>query len=322
MIYKIENDLPKNLLRMELMLGNLCNYKCHYCFPGSNTGDMPWPEYSILKTNIKHLLDYYKSKGKDQFHFYLVGGETTLWKDLGKFCRFLKENYNVIIEVSTNATRKIDWWERNGSYFDQVGISVHHEQVKIPHIIEVADLLYEKNVCMCADVLIDPYNFDKCVSNIEQLMQSKHQWPIVAKTVHFNGQHCYTEQQLDYFKSQIKRYPDMDWFRSVSKRFPTNTTVYFKDSETKTVKEDSFLIKNNLNKFKDWTCNLGMDVIKIFSDGRITGNCQQKLFGLDFYHNLYDVEFPKKFNPDFVPVKCSIDICPCPRETIAYKYNE
>lgn len=321
MISKIENDLPKNLLRIELMLGNLCNYKCHYCFPGSNTGDMPWPEYSVLSKNIKHLLDYYKSNGKNLFHFYLVGGETTLWKDLSKFCKFLKENFDVIIEVSTNATRKLDWWEENGSYFDQVGISVHHEQVNIPHIIAVADLLYDKKICLCADVLIDPCHFDKCIDNVEQLTHSKNQWPIIAKTVHFDGEHRYTESQLTYFKDQIKRYPNLDWFYSTSKRQPAHTTVLFSNGETKKVQEDSWLLKNNFNNFKGWTCNLGLDVIKIFSDGRITGNCQQHLFGLDLYSNLYDTNFTEGFNPKFIPVTCSKRICPCPREIITYKVN-
>lgn len=321
MIYKIENDLPKNLLKVELMLGNLCNYKCHYCFPGSNTGDMPWPDNDILKSNIKHLLDYYVSKGKDTFNFYLIGGETTLWKDLENFCQFLKDNFNVTIEISTNATRKINWWERNANNFDQVGISVHHEQVDISHIIEVADLLYSKNVSLCVDVLMDPFYFDKCKNNVEMLTQSKYQWPILAKIVHFDGKHLYTPSQLEYFSDQIKRYPDIEWYHKTTKRDRIFTKIYYVDGKIEIAKDDSFLIKNNLNKFTGWTCNLGIDIIKIFSDGRITGNCQQKLFGLNFYHNLYDKNFIKNFDPDFVPVKCAINVCPCSKETITYKYN-
>jgi organic radical activating enzyme len=321
MICKIENDLPKNLLIIEFMLGNLCNYKCNYCFPGSNEGDKPWPNIDILKSNIKHLLDYYTLQGKDLFHFYLVGGETTLWKDLTEFCSFLKSNYNTNIELSTNATRKIDWWNTNGNYFDQIGISVHHEQANISHIIEVADLLYEKNCCLCVDVLMDPFNFDKCTNIVTQLQNSKHQWPIVAKTVHYNGKHKYTPSQLEYFNDQVKRYPNIDWFNKIQKSVKTHTTITYKNSKTAIVSEDNWLIKNNLNNFKGWTCNLGIDTIKIFSNGDITGNCQQHLYGLDYNYNLYSNDFSKIFNPKFAPVTCLKSICPCPRETITYKVH-
>jgi organic radical activating enzyme len=319
MIVKVDNNIPDNHLRIEYMLGNLCNYKCHYCFPGSNEGDQPWPNIDVVKKNIKHLLDFYTANGKNVFHFYLVGGETTLWKDLPEFCDFVKQNYNCIIEVSTNATRKTDWWDSNGKFFDHVDISVHHQYSNIKHIIEVADLLYEQGVCVCVDVLIDPYHFDKCLDLVEQLKNRKHCWPIIAKTVHFDGSHRYNNEQLEYFYDQVKQYPDMSWFNKTNKKPKVNIFLTHDNENTETVIGDTWLIKNDLNRFKNWSCSLGKDIIKIFSDGRITGNCQQTLFGKETDYLLYSKTFAEDFNPDFVPVTCSKDICPCPRETVAKK---
>ena len=65
MLTRVINSRKSNVLSIEFMLGNLCNYKCSYCFPGSNEGDHPWPDYELLIKNLKHLLDTYKNKGKD-----------------------------------------------------------------------------------------------------------------------------------------------------------------------------------------------------------------------------------------------------------------
>jgi MoaA/NifB/PqqE/SkfB family radical SAM enzyme len=319
MIVKVDNDLPADHLRIEYMLGNLCNYKCHYCFPGSNEGNQVWPDIDIVKQNIKHLLDFYKANGKNVFHFYLVGGETTLWKDLPEFCNYIKSHYNCIIEISTNATRKIDWWKENSKSFDHVDISVHHQYANINHIVEVADLLYEQDICTCLDVLIDPYSFDKCVELVEKLKVGKHLWPILAKTVHFDGTHKYSDSQLEYFNDQVKQYPNIDWYTRTNKK--PKATVFITDINDKvvTTTSDNWLIKNNLNRFKTWSCSLGQDIIKIFPDGRITGNCQQTLFGEARDYMLYSESFKDEFNPKFTSVICSKDICPCPRETVAKK---
>ena len=65
MIIKVENNQPENVLRIEYMLGNTCNQKCNYCFPGSNEGDLPWPELETVKKNLKKVLDHYKNNGKE-----------------------------------------------------------------------------------------------------------------------------------------------------------------------------------------------------------------------------------------------------------------
>jgi organic radical activating enzyme len=322
MIKKIDNNIPNDLVTIEYMMGNLCNYKCHYCFPGSNEGDQPWPDIDIVKKNFSHLLDYYVKNGKKKFHLYLIGGETTLWPQLEEFSGYFRSRYNIILEVSTNATRKINWWEKNFHLFDHIGISVHHEAVKIPHVIEVADLLYAKNVCVCVDVLVDPYAFDKCISFVDSLKQSKNPWPIITKAVHFDGEHRYTDEQLEYFKTDIiKRYPPLSWYHQTNKKTKLELEITYKDGSTERVFNDSWLLRNNLNRFRGWSCNLGLDVIKIFSDGRITGNCQQKLFGLNFDHNLYSENFVESFHPEFRPVKCQQILCPCSREAAIKKYD-
>jgi organic radical activating enzyme len=320
MIVKIENNQPLNVLRIEYMLGNTCNQKCNYCFPGSNEGDRPWPDLETVKTNLSHLLNHYKKAGKEVFNIFFVGGEPTLWDGFLPLCEYLKSKYNCILEISTNGTRGIIWWTKAGRVLDHVNISVHHEYAKVQKIKTLADFLYELGVFVNVDVLMDPAGFDKCVNLVEELSQSKCAWPIIAKVVHFGGESRYTNDQQKYFIDPIKRYPTEEWFKTTIKKPRTEVYVTKTDNTVITTNSDSYLTLNKLNYFKGWNCNLGVDLIKIFHDGRITGNCQQLIYGLDNYENIYNNDFVNTFNPPVIPIMCSKTVCGCNGEIILKKW--
>ena len=319
MIKEIRNNQPDNVLRIEYMPGNLCNYRCNYCFPGSNEGDKPWPDVELVKQNLSHLLSHYARHGKTKSDIFIVGGEPTLWKELENLCLYLKENFDVILEMSTNGSRKVPWWQKNAGYFDHIGVSVHNDFAKLDHIIEVCDALYERGVFVNADVLMDPLCFDKCMDNVEYLKRSKYEWPIIAKIVHYNGQHRYNQTQLKYFQDSIKRYPSPEWYNKTARRSQRLVTITREDEQIIETNDDGWITRNKLNYFKGWKCNLGVDLIKIFPNGTITGNCQQLLYGKDFYYNLHDPNFSEIFNPEIKPVTCSKLICGCNEEVVCDK---
>ncbi len=316
MIKEIFNEYDKNFLKIEFMPGNICNYKCSYCFPGSNEGNMPWPDVDIVKRNISHLLDHYIKNGKDTFELFLVGGEPTIWKKLPDLTKFLKSNYEISISISTNGSCSSSWWGKNSQYYDSIDISVHHESADIDHIIQVADTIYEKNTFVVANVLMDPYHFDKCQSNLENLFLSKQQWPIIAKTVTYNGKTFYDDEQRLYFNNSMKRLPNLEWYYSLRSKPARIKKIWIvkEDDQKEQLPNDRWITLNQLNYFKGWQCNLGVDHIKIQPTGEITGGCFQTLYGLTSSFNLYDENFTTKFFPEIKPVICSKDICSCSNE--------
>jgi len=316
MIKQIIHSQPSDMLRIEYMPGNVCNHKCHYCFPGSNEGNLLWPDVELVKTNLSHLLRHYESQGKTKSNLFIVGGEPTLWKGLEDLCKYLKDNHDIIIEMSTNGTRKLNWWEENAQNFDHVTVSVHREFANVDHLINVCDLLYEKDVVVGADVLMDPDAFDVCTKIVDKLQNSKYNWPIISKVVHFNGTHRYTEEQLEYVKDKRKRFPGEEWYYKRTKKLQTKITI-IKDDDTEVyTTDDSWLIRNQLNYFTGWECNLGLDIIKILPGGRITGNCGQSING---DHYLYEDNFIERFKPTLGPVICSMPVCKCNEETVCAK---
>ena len=65
-IVQVHNPQPKNLLRIEFMIGNTCNFNCWYCFKGSHEGTHRWTDdMEQLVENFKHLFSKYRAVGKE-----------------------------------------------------------------------------------------------------------------------------------------------------------------------------------------------------------------------------------------------------------------
>jgi organic radical activating enzyme len=317
MIKEIINNKPSNVLVIEYGLGNLCNHKCNYCFPGSNEGNMPWPNVESAKRNLDHLMTTYEAAGKNKFELFLVGGEPTLWKDLPNLLRFLKAKHDCVVRIVSNGSRGVDWWKENAHNFDHVEISVHHEFADVAHISEVCDALYNQDTNVVANVLMDPSNFTYCQDIVKQLTESKHEWPILAKAVLYNGVVNYTPEQKTYCEVSIKRMPDMDWYYRTRKIEPESYDVILETDEKKSVKETFFTL-NSICHFYNWSCDLGLSHIRIGFDGCISGNCGQKIYGTDYFY-LYDDAFTEKFNPAIGPVQCKQVQCSCSYEVTISK---
>jgi organic radical activating enzyme len=319
-IVKIDSNTDNSILRIELFFSNQCNYKCWYCFPGSNEGTHLWPELDLVVKNLSALLDYYKKNlNKKVFLLHIIGGEPTLWKELGEFIKHFKENYNCIISTSSNGSRTLRWWNEFGHYFDHVSLSVHHERVDPSHIVKVADILYSKDVWVNAMVLMDPTHWDKCLRILNELKHSKKRWPITASTVDHHTSN-YTDEQKRFFKNSLKRIP-WPWYYLKCKKLPhVLPTLYFSDNTRKKVSHN-WIKLNDQNKFKGWSCNIGIDTIYIDKIGLIRGGCGSPVYNLDSFYNIFDLDFESKFNPDLVPTICKIDVCSGMPETHIRKHK-
>ena len=323
MISAVLNNYPADFLRIEYMLGNICNYKCSYCFPGSNEGDALWPDINITKRNLAHLLRHYQQYGKNKFQFYLVGGEPTMWKELPELAEFLKKEFDAVLNISTNASPSLNWWNRNLKNYDYIEISVHHKFADVEHIKSVADLLYANDVNVVANVLMDPDHFETCQSIVKQLSIDSKPWPIIAKAVLYNGTTRYTDEQKQYFVQQTKRAYDPTWYQKVSREPVVGKRIWIKDLSENFVEipNDSWFAMKDANHFQGWQCNLGVDFLAVHKDGTITGNCRQHLWNRIIYFNLYDQFFTQEFNPSIEPTVCHQKICTCSSEVTIKKRN-
>lgn len=316
-IVEVRSDKKPDHLRIEYMVGNYCNFNCWYCGPYANGGTHRWfDDTDLLLDNFRHLFNHFLARGKTNFELNYVGGEPSLWPDIAVFSKKIKQEFDCAVTITTNGSRTLRWWEENATVFDKIRLSCHPGQVDIDHYIQVCDLIYEKGVALNAMVMMDPTNWDHSVSLIEKCKTSKHKWCVNALEVY--SQHQYTDEQKKYISKNVKRSTNLSYKFRHDKFFFQKPKIVFENGSVQKI-ERNYLSLNDLNRFSGWECNLGIDSINIQKDGRLSGVCGMKLYNKNFYYNIYDKDFSKKFRPELVPVICELDRCYCQPEQLLNK---
>tara|TARA_B100000497_G_C7655222_1_gene394362 strand:- start:140 stop:1111 length:972 start_codon:yes stop_codon:yes gene_type:complete len=298
----------KNHLLFDINLGNLCVWACSYCPAGSHDGSMPWiPADDLIKFLKKAMRFYTESMGKDVFIFNFLGGETSLYKDFSIICAAIKEeaeilNVNTQVEFITNAYRKIDYWKKNASYFDVVKVTHHAENADAEHSTEVCDTLIEHGCHANISIPMIPDLWDKCISDIEIMKQSRNNFHIEAKVLlkdFDTDPYDYTSEQLTIFQKPVRpgsANPNHRYYRISSINNETKKTA------------PGTMMSKGLNYFKGFECWAGVDILKINNNGSLAlgGKCSVKSNGLTD-KTIYDTDI----NFLTQPIICTVDRCTC-----------
>jgi len=312
-IIAVDPNSGKDTLYLQYQFTNTCNYKCWYCWPESHAATHRWPDLELVKKNLSHLINHYKSNGKKKIVINLTGGEPTLWPDLNKFIKYFYEEHDCNFSLITNGSRTLSWWQTYGKYFDRITISVHHESCDTEHINRIADCVYKQGVIVEAQVLMDPYHWDKCKNLITDLKNSKYRWMISVKEILVENQLIYNNDQKKFLEKSVKRKPNFFYHFFNNKLDNKKFTVTHETGYTEKIDYNTIIV-NDWNHFKEWECNLGVDSIFIDFAGKISGTCGEFLYGEPSYHNLHELNFIEKFNPTIKPVICTKEGCYCSPE--------
>ena len=317
-IVEVDNNWKTDVLNIDLILGNYCNYKCWYCWPGSNAGTVKFPDLELLKKNISHLITYYqKNLNKKIFDVHFCGGEPTHWKQFPEFIKFLKENFNCLVSMTSNGSKKLEWWKQNTKYFDRIHLSCHHEFVNLEEYRNLCDYIYDQDVIVSASVMMDPNEWNKCIDIVNYLKKSRRSWTIryveiIDKNVN------YTEEQKALLSKHRARRVNLWYFWKNNKYYRSKVTVSDINGKKYKFQENEILLKK-LNNFYGWECSVGVHWINISMTGVISGTCGQHLYKNDFNYNLYDPNFEKEFNPTLQSTICKKIECLCGIETVMPK---
>lgn len=249
------------------------------------------------------------------------GGEPTMWPSLDVFCREIKKHHNVTITIVTNGSRTIRWWQDNLSTFDDIVLSCHHEEVKLDHFINVADLMFGAGVNVTALMLMSAKHWDKCVSYIEQMRQSKHKWFIEAKPIvdaPGQGMDVYTQDQLNYIDDSIKRLPESEYLLGRMSDMRTHQSVVLFNDDSVALAKPSTIIVNKWNNFKNWKCNVGIESLAIPASGKIFTSCGVNI--INEASNIFDENFSVNEFPKIVT--CPFNECSCQTDTHVTKIKD
>jgi organic radical activating enzyme len=307
----VNNDYD-DMMTIDIMLGNICNYSCHYCHPGSNEGTVSFPKnFELFKKNIGHLIDVYRDYGKKNIRIELTGGEPTLWPNLGNFATFLKKEKQIEhILLVTNGSRTLRWFSEYAEFFDEFHLSLHSEQGDARHICDIASfILNNTNSHVAINVLIDPLNYQQSLHNLNYAISHKDNFLVKTWMLVENGEirKDYSPDQLELFRDKVHKIPSTEYIEDKLKRkiIPdkSNAKVVYDDGTIETYNSYD-LRTNNLHNYSGWLCNLGVDRVCIIN-GEIRGSCGADYLFNQTVLNILDNDFINKFNKSLLqPIEC------------------
>jgi len=304
--------IKENILVVDWWLGNVCNYKCSYCFKGANDGDKRVPNLDSYENNLDYFLN--KIEESNLKAYYIIsGGEPTVYPHLDLILKKIKshKSYNKHLLV-TNGSRTLSWWERNKNLLDEVAISFHIENANLKHILEVCKIIKKSDVTLT--IMMNNTRFDDCVNAHNFFIKNN-----ILEYANLNVKALSTPDSINlmsYTNDQNLFIKSNYYYMCNSKKEQQSNvhvnleTVIGVDKENNIYKVVTNQLAHIDPNFTDWECKIGTEHISITFDGEIRANCREKIF--DKEYNLYkgDLE-SENFNFLNKPVKCTVGRCRC-----------
>jgi len=285
--------IPKyNFFDVDWLIGTICNYNCSYCAPYLHDGKYKFIDIEVAK---KFLLQLKKEKQDKKLVFIISGGEPTIWNGLPEFISLAKEN-NIEIQLITNGSKPIEWWETNGGNIDLLVVSFHWEFGDPKHLEQVCLTLREKfKTHIKVNILLKKEKFEESYKLASKLEKNI---PGIIIELRPLRQH-HGMYLIDYSKEQLDRLKNKNRFGRFLEKHKYQI-VYTNNNEV--FKPDLSIIKKE-NCWKDWECYIGLENLKILFDGTVMrGNCD---LGEPLGNIYTGVTLPTK------PIICNRDFCKC-----------
>ena len=298
-MYKVTSRWPhQNAIKVEWNLGKRCNYDCSYCPSSIHDNTSPHTDIETLKSCVDKLI----TLGKP-IRLSFTGGEPTVhpkFRELIQYCNHVGISW---ISVTTNGTLPYEFYASLN--IDQLVFSLHLEydwQRVYDTMSKVADLTKIKLIAqiMCHhDHMNAAYTlFARCLTAHIPATLRRIRW---------------TEGDHDLFDDMRYHPDDLLWIKKQEATVQGNCVID-KGELGEQIIHANDVIKLHLNKFKDWTCNAGIESLMINWDGDIhRATCRVG----GSLGNIYEGTFVAPTEP----VMCDRNFCTCSADIPLTKYS-
>jgi sulfatase maturation enzyme AslB (radical SAM superfamily) len=304
--YDYFEPVKENAIIIDWAAGNTCNFQCSYCDPACWDGGVPWHDFDNCIRFIDFVWENICVPQNKIMFFNFHGGEPALWPEVTKVCEYIKNiNENNIIRLLTNGTRSTKWWTDKAHLFDLLIVSIHEGQTKKEKIVEKFNQVQKSGINISLHVMMDIAQFDGCVDTYKYLYDNlipdvSLQYKPVRISIRKHELQPYTDIQLATMNSlqrlngspNLKNQSQMQW------RKDGEEPVRVKSIENE-------ILLPQLNDWKDWYCNMGIETLVVQHNGWIKPGSQ--CFKNLKYGNISD----KEYSIPLLPVKCKWDLCGC-----------
>jgi MoaA/NifB/PqqE/SkfB family radical SAM enzyme len=294
-MFKVTSRWPhQGSIKIEWNLGKRCNYDCSYCPSEIHDNTSPHTDIEMLKATVDKLV----TLGKP-IRLSFTGGEPCVhpkFAELVKYCNHVGISW---ISVTTNGTLPYDFYANLP--VDQYVFSIHleYDWKRVFKTVEQMNLsAYTK---VMAQIMAHHDHMDAVVQ-----LRAKCLLAHIPNTVR---RIRWTQGDHDLFDDMRYNATDLDWLKEMDSTVPANTVIDDKD-----LYHANDVIKLHLNKYKDWTCNAGIESLMINWDGDVhRATCRVG----GSLGNIYEGTFIAPIEP----VICDRNFCTCSADIPLTKYS-
>lgn len=288
-MYKVTSRWPhQNTIKIEWNLGKRCNLDCTYCPAIIHDNHSPHTDIEILKNTVNVLNSLNKP-----VRLSLTGGEPSVHPRIEELLKSINDAENITwLSMTTNATRKAEWYLEQSKYVDQYVFSLHFEQKDWKRsLLTIIEYEMERTNRVLVHVMAHHKHMDAvkyAEDNLKGVII-----PHVIRRIRW------TEGNHDLFDDMRYYADDLKWIQEVSATAEPNCIIDDKD-----LLHANDIIKNHMNNFKGWQCNAGIESLMINWDGEVhRATCRVG----GSLGNIYDGTFEIPTNS----ITCTRNWCTC-----------
>jgi len=282
---KVTSRWPhQNSIKIEWNLGKRCNYDCSYCPSEIHDNSSPHTDIEILKSSVDQLMKLGKP-----VRISFTGGEPTVHPKFEELVNYCKNQGVSWVSVTTNGTRKDDWYANLRA--DQIVFSVHMEY----DVRRVLNTIVNVNEYFAGKVMVH------VMAHQDHMKRTRYIAGALAASAvpHAVRRVRWTQGDHDLFDDMRYGADDLAWVKEYESTVEGNCII----DDTKKMHAND-VIKLHLNKYKDWTCNAGIESLMINWDGEVhRATCRVG----GSLGNIYDGSFVVPSQP----VTCDRNFCTC-----------
>jgi MoaA/NifB/PqqE/SkfB family radical SAM enzyme len=284
-MFKVTSRWPhQDSIKVEWNLGKRCNYDCSYCPSAIHDNTSPHTDIEILKKAIDNLV----LLGKP-IRLSFTGGEPCVHPKFQELITYAKFKGIPWISVTTNGTLPYEFYRILP--VSQYVFSIHFEYDWMRVITTLTKLSDMTTFKLIGQIMAhhDYIPYTKVVKG----MLDERKIPNTVRRIRW------TEGDHDLFDDMRYHPDDLNWIKEQDATIQGNCVI---DGEK--IMHANDVIKLHLNKYKDWTCNAGLESLMINWDGEVhRATCRVG----GSLGNIYEDSFVAPSDP----VICTRDWCTC-----------
>ena len=291
---------------VDWMLGNSCSYACSYCPKHLHDGSIRWQKSDAVIAFYDQLLHHYTTARGRQVWLQFTGGEPTMHPQIIRLLHEARAR-GFSVSLISNASRTFRFWEKIAPALDAAILTYHNEFADFEQFRRIGEMLASR-MPVHVNVTMHPDRFERTHEEANALRDA-------FATASFSLKPL----RLDF---GTELYPYTDAQRAIldagiaggaheEDAMPRGTMTVQSADGSKEVLRANEIIMRDLNRWKGYRCNAGLESLRVKGDGTVmravcgVGGVLGRLGGA--------VALPP------APVLCDRDVCGCVADILITK---